>query len=87
MINGRYGVAVATSQHVQRVIDAGAALTIKDLAINGKDLMRELGLRSTLYIGESLRFQLLDGLFEGEGGNVDRGGLRGGGHGHPLIRR
>ena len=44
--------------HVERVLSAGAALGLKDLAITGQDLMR-LGLRPGPLFGEILR-TLLD---------------------------
>lgn len=48
--------------HVARVIAAGAALSIRDLAISGRDLM-ELGLRPGPLFGEILR-TLLDEVVE-----------------------
>jgi tRNA nucleotidyltransferase (CCA-adding enzyme) len=45
--------------HVARVLAAGAALSTRDLKINGHDLMRELGLRPGRVIGE-----ILDALLE-----------------------
>ncbi|MBV9947233.1 MAG: HD domain-containing protein [Myxococcales bacterium] len=40
--------------HVARVIADGAALSTRDLKVNGHDLMRELGLRPGRIIGETL---------------------------------
>jgi tRNA nucleotidyltransferase (CCA-adding enzyme) len=45
--------------HVKRVIEAGAALTAKDLRIDGNDLMRELPLEPGPLLGRILR-HLLD---------------------------
>lgn len=42
-------------QHVQRVLEAGAALTTRDLAIGGRELMSEVGLRPGPMIGAVLR--------------------------------
>jgi tRNA nucleotidyltransferase (CCA-adding enzyme) len=44
----------ALKAHVARVIAAGAALTIRDLAVGGHDLMRELGLKPGRILGELL---------------------------------
>lgn len=49
----------ALEAHVTRVLEAGAALTTRDLAIGGKDLMSELSLKPGPIFGEILR-QLLD---------------------------
>jgi tRNA nucleotidyltransferase (CCA-adding enzyme) len=49
----------ALKAHVARVLAAGAALSTRDLKINGHDLMRELGLRPGRIIGE-----ILDALLE-----------------------
>jgi tRNA nucleotidyltransferase (CCA-adding enzyme) len=46
--------------HVARVLADGAALSTRDLKLNGRDLMRELGLAPGRIIGE-----LLDALLEG----------------------
>jgi tRNA nucleotidyltransferase (CCA-adding enzyme) len=48
--------------HVERVVAAGAALSTRDLAIGGEDLMR-LGLRPGPIFGEILR-TLLDEVIE-----------------------
>jgi tRNA nucleotidyltransferase (CCA-adding enzyme) len=45
----------ALQEHVKKVISAGAALSVKELAINGNDLMRELGLKPGPQIGTILR--------------------------------
>jgi tRNA nucleotidyltransferase (CCA-adding enzyme) len=45
----------ALKAHVARVLAAGAALSTKDLAINGGDLMKELGLSPGPRIGDTLR--------------------------------
>ncbi|MFO0676764.1 MAG: HD domain-containing protein [Polyangiaceae bacterium] len=45
--------------HVERVLAAGAALTTRDLALNGRDLMGDLGLPPGKHLG-----QILDGLLE-----------------------
>ncbi|HWA75989.1 MAG TPA: HD domain-containing protein [Polyangiaceae bacterium] len=49
--------------HVARVIAAGAAFSVKDLAISGRDLSQELGLRPGPLFGEILR-ALLDEVVE-----------------------
>jgi tRNA nucleotidyltransferase (CCA-adding enzyme) len=49
--------------HVARVLAAGAALSVRDLAVNGHDLMTELGLRPGPILGEMLR-KLLDEVIE-----------------------
>jgi tRNA nucleotidyltransferase (CCA-adding enzyme) len=49
--------------HVARVLAAGAALSLKDLAIGGRDLQQELGLRPGPRFGEILR-TLLDEVVE-----------------------
>src|SRR4029077_20674120 len=49
----------ALKAHVARVLAEGAALTTRDLKVNGHDLMRELGLAPGRIIGE-----LLDALLE-----------------------
>ena len=46
-------------EHVKRVLEAGAALSTRDLKINGRDLMTELGLKPGPILGE-----LLEGLLE-----------------------
>lgn len=51
--------------HVARVLDAGAALSPRDLAINGNDLIKELGLRPGPIIGKVLE-ALLEGVIGGE---------------------
>jgi tRNA nucleotidyltransferase (CCA-adding enzyme) len=45
----------ALKRHVERVIAEGAALSTRDLAIDGRDLMRELGVRPGRIIGEVLQ--------------------------------
>jgi tRNA nucleotidyltransferase (CCA-adding enzyme) len=45
--------------HVARVLAAGAALSTRDLKVNGRDLMKELGLKPGPVIG-----QILDALLE-----------------------
>lgn len=49
--------------HVARVLEAGAALSVKDLQIDGHDLMRALGLSPGPVLGEILR-TLLDAVVE-----------------------
>jgi tRNA nucleotidyltransferase (CCA-adding enzyme) len=46
--------------HVERVLAEGAALSTRDLAINGNDLMKELGLKPGRIIGEILETLLED---------------------------
>jgi tRNA nucleotidyltransferase (CCA-adding enzyme) len=53
----------ALRQHVARVLAAGAALNVGDLAINGRDLTTELGLSPGPRFGEILR-TLLDEVIE-----------------------
>jgi tRNA nucleotidyltransferase (CCA-adding enzyme) len=53
----------ALKQHVQRVLTAGAALSLRDLAISGRDLMQELALRPGPIFGEILQL-LLDEVVE-----------------------
>jgi tRNA nucleotidyltransferase (CCA-adding enzyme) len=50
-------------ERVERVIAAGEALTVKALAINGNDLMREAGLKPGRQIGQVLE-QLLEHVTE-----------------------
>jgi tRNA nucleotidyltransferase (CCA-adding enzyme) len=50
----------ALKAHVARVLAAGAALTVRDLAVDGNDLMRELGLRPGRILGELLAELLED---------------------------
>jgi tRNA nucleotidyltransferase (CCA-adding enzyme) len=45
----------ALKEHVARVLAAGAALSTRDLAVNGGDLMRELSLDPGPKLGELLR--------------------------------
>jgi tRNA nucleotidyltransferase (CCA-adding enzyme) len=49
--------------HVARVLASGAAFNVKDLAISGRDLSQELGLRPGPAFGEILR-TLLDEVVE-----------------------
>jgi tRNA nucleotidyltransferase (CCA-adding enzyme) len=49
----------ALKAHVERVLAEGAALSTRDLAINGHDLMKELGLKPGRIIGD-----ILEGLLE-----------------------
>jgi tRNA nucleotidyltransferase (CCA-adding enzyme) len=53
----------ALQEHVKRVIEAGAALSPKDLSVNGNDLMKELGIKPGPKLGEILR-ALLDEVVE-----------------------
>ena len=53
------GSLAALKAHVARVIAAGAALSTRDLKVNGHDLIRELGLRPGPMIG-----RVLDALLE-----------------------
>lgn len=53
----------ALKQHVERVLSAGAALSLRDLAISGRDLMQELALRPGPIFGEILQL-LLDEVVE-----------------------
>lgn len=50
---------VALKAHVEKVLAEGAALSTRDLAINGNDLMKELGVKPGRIIG-----QVLDALLE-----------------------
>jgi tRNA nucleotidyltransferase (CCA-adding enzyme) len=50
----------ALKKHVERVVEAGAALTTRDLAVDGHDLMKELGLSPGRLIGELLGLLLED---------------------------
>ncbi len=49
----------ALKVHVERILAEGAALTTKDLKVNGNDLMRELALKPGRILGEILE-QLLE---------------------------
>jgi tRNA nucleotidyltransferase (CCA-adding enzyme) len=49
----------ALKAHVKKVIEAGAALSTKDLEVDGHDLMRELSLRAGPILGQTLH-HLLD---------------------------
>ncbi|NOU28463.1 MAG: CCA tRNA nucleotidyltransferase [Polyangiaceae bacterium] len=51
----------ALKAHVERILAEGAALTTKDLKVNGNDLMRELALKPGRILGEILE-QLLEGV-------------------------
>ena len=53
------GALASLKEHVARVLAAGDALSTKDLAIGGRDLMRELGLAPGPAIG-----RILDALLE-----------------------
>lgn len=53
----------ALKLHVQRVLDAGAALTTRDLAVDGRVLMQELGMQPGPDLGRILR-ALLDEVVE-----------------------
>ena len=50
---------VALKAHVEKVLAEGAALSTRDLAIDGNDLMKELGLKPGRIIG-----QVLEALLE-----------------------
>jgi tRNA nucleotidyltransferase (CCA-adding enzyme) len=50
-------------ERVERLLEAGAAVSVRDLAINGNDLIRTLGLRPGPIMGEILR-ALLDEVTE-----------------------
>jgi len=50
----------ALKAHVAKVVAAGAALTVRDLAVNGRDLMQELGLSPGPVLGELLAALLED---------------------------
>jgi tRNA nucleotidyltransferase (CCA-adding enzyme) len=63
----------ALKAHVARVLAAGAALSTRDLRINGRDLMSELGVRPGRIIGEILD-ALLEAVLTDPGAN-DRGVL------------
>jgi tRNA nucleotidyltransferase (CCA-adding enzyme) len=63
----------ALRAHVERVLSAGAALTVRDLKINGHDLMRDLGLAPGRQLGEILN-QLLEVVLNDPEEN-DRGRL------------
>ena len=60
-------------EHVARVLAAGAALSVRDLAVDGRDLMRELGLPPGPRLGRLLD-QLLDRVLSEPGLNA-RGAL------------
>lgn len=45
---------LALKAHVEKVLAAGAALSTRDLAINGNDLMKELGVKPGRIIGQTL---------------------------------
>ncbi len=49
----------ALKAHVERVLEAGAAFSTRDLAVNGNDLMRELGVARGRLLGDVLK-ELLD---------------------------
>jgi tRNA nucleotidyltransferase (CCA-adding enzyme) len=49
----------ALKAHVERVLEAGAAFSTRDLAVNGNDLMRELGVAPGRILGDVLK-ELLD---------------------------
>lgn len=49
----------ALKAHVERVLEAGAAFSTRDLAVNGNDLMRELGVAPGRLLGDVLK-ELLD---------------------------
>jgi tRNA nucleotidyltransferase (CCA-adding enzyme) len=51
----------ALEAHVSRVLAEGAALSTRDLEVNGHDLMRELGVKPGRIIGELLE-TLLDAV-------------------------
>ncbi|MBX3130372.1 MAG: HD domain-containing protein [Polyangiaceae bacterium] len=53
----------ALKDHVERVLAAGAALSVRDLAINGRDLMTELGMAPGRPLGVVLN-QLLEEVVE-----------------------
>jgi tRNA nucleotidyltransferase (CCA-adding enzyme) len=53
----------ALKQHVERVLAAGAALTTRDLAVDGRVLMQELGMKPGPDLGRILR-ALLDEVVE-----------------------
>ena len=59
MGNDESGTLAALKAHVARVLAEGAALSTRDLKVNGKDLMRELALQPGRIIGE-----ILDALLE-----------------------
>jgi tRNA nucleotidyltransferase (CCA-adding enzyme) len=44
----------ALKEHVARVVAAGAALNTRDLAVNGRDLMSELGMKPGPALGKTL---------------------------------
>jgi tRNA nucleotidyltransferase (CCA-adding enzyme) len=50
-------------ERVRQLLAAGAAVSIRDLAINGQDLMAELGLRPSKQLGDLLK-QLLEEVTE-----------------------
>ncbi len=53
----------ALKQHVERVLAAGAALSVRDLAVNGGTLMQELGMKPGPDLGRILK-ALLDEVIE-----------------------
>jgi tRNA nucleotidyltransferase (CCA-adding enzyme) len=58
----------ALKLHVERVLAAGAALTTRDLAVDGRVLMQELGMKPGPDLGRILR-ALLDEVVEDPGKN------------------
>ena len=52
--DGDLAPLLALRGHVEKVLAEGAALSTRDLAINGKDLMKELGIAPGRIIGEIL---------------------------------
>jgi tRNA nucleotidyltransferase (CCA-adding enzyme) len=58
----------ALKSHVERVLAAGAAFSIRDLAIDGKVLMQELGLKPGPDLGRILK-ALLDEVVDDPGKN------------------
>jgi tRNA nucleotidyltransferase (CCA-adding enzyme) len=58
----------ALKAHAERVVEAGAVLGVRDLAVDGNALMKELGLPPGRQIGELLR-ALLDAVLESPGLN------------------
>ncbi len=56
---------VALEEHAKRVLEAGTALAVRDLAIDGHALMGELGLAPGRVLGDLLK-ALLDAVIEGK---------------------
>jgi tRNA nucleotidyltransferase (CCA-adding enzyme) len=58
----------ALEEHVGRILSTGAALSIRDLAVDGNVLMKELGIAPGRVLGDVLK-QLLEDVIEDPGRN------------------